>query len=100
MRSRVPHLAARIHGIPRPRDRQPPSAEGATTLPTPESPIAEAVKSPSATRSSFGRKEAVVPSADRKRKRKKSTSAREVVTLPWEKPAAFRGNLLPSPFFA
>ncbi|RWW67520.1 hypothetical protein BHE74_00025042 [Ensete ventricosum] len=34
MRSRVPHLAAGVHGVARPRDRQPPRGEEAATLPT------------------------------------------------------------------
>ncbi|RWW59749.1 hypothetical protein BHE74_00033290 [Ensete ventricosum] len=43
MRSRVPCLVARIHGVSRPRDCQPSRGEEATTLPMPESPIAEVV---------------------------------------------------------
>ncbi|RWW55644.1 hypothetical protein BHE74_00037710 [Ensete ventricosum] len=139
MRSRVPYLAARIHGVSRPGDRQLPRGEEATTLPTPELPIAEAVvalsmpdlpgeeaaalpclkslipeaiailprlESPIAEATTVlprlnspqndrrgdiaqgsnrpplpahrsVRKEVAVPSADRKRKRKQSTSARE-----------------------
>ncbi|RZR77470.1 hypothetical protein BHM03_00002568 [Ensete ventricosum] len=34
MRSRVPHLATRIHGVASPRVRQLPRGEEATTLPT------------------------------------------------------------------
>ncbi|RRT43795.1 hypothetical protein B296_00045339 [Ensete ventricosum] len=48
MRSKVLHLAARIHGVAHPRDRHPPRGEEATTFPTLRSLAVIALSTPTA----------------------------------------------------